>query len=82
MGMGWKFNVRDNDSPLAPQSMIVVKIANFDEAKAIALNEYGPTGVIDDYVILSEEELSEYSFSGLTFKWYPASKFEKLLPRY
>jgi hypothetical protein len=53
-----------------------VKFSGFDEAKRLALAEFGPTSVIVDHTSLSENELAEYKISGLTHKLVTPSIYE------
>ena len=77
---GWKFKVRDSDTPLGAETSVVVKFSGFDEAKRLALAEFGPSSVIVDHSPLSEKELSEYKISGLTHKLITPSIYEWSIP--
>ena len=68
MTAGWKFKIRNSDAPFGAETSVIVKVSGFDEAKKLALNEFGPTSTILDHAPLSKEELSAFKFSGLTYK--------------
>jgi hypothetical protein len=68
MSTGWIFKVRDSDTPLGAETSVIVKFSGFDEAKRLALAEFGSSSVIIDHTPLSEKELSVFKFSGLTHK--------------
>jgi hypothetical protein len=77
---GWKFTIRTSDTPFGAESSIIVKFAAFDEAKRIALREFGASSVILDHAPLSEEELSVFKMSGLTHKLSTPSFYVKDRP--
>jgi hypothetical protein len=77
MAAGWKFTLRNSDVPFGAESIIIVKFAGFDEAKRLALKEFGASSVILDHAPLSEEELSAFKISGLTHKLSTPSFYEK-----
>jgi hypothetical protein len=77
MAAGWKFTIRNNDAPFEAESSIIVKFASFDEAKRLALREFGASSVILDHAPLSKEELSDFKISGLTHKLSTPSFYEK-----
>jgi hypothetical protein len=75
---GWKFKMLDSEAPFGLESNIIVKVASFDEAKAMALKEFGASSVIIDHTPLSEKDLSAYTFSGLTHKLPTRPSYEQM----
>jgi hypothetical protein len=80
MAAGGKFTIRNSDVPFGAEWSIIVKFAGFDEAKRLALREFGASSVILDHAPLSEKELSAFKMSGLTHKLSTPSFYEKSRP--
>jgi hypothetical protein len=76
MVAGWKFTIRNSNAPFGALSSVIVKFAGFDEAKRLALREFGASSAILDHAPLSEQELSAFKMSGLTHKLSTQSFYE------